>query len=896
LIQGQAFAQGEFLFWANQLPDAILVEWLGPFLGAMRRLGTSSVAQLIVTIAPSNTDTVIPVGSIFSTGGTTTDGNAISFVNTEAYTIPAGQSAIRITVASEYVGSQYNCPANSIIVAPSIGIPGLTVTNPQPAVGGSDVETYAEVQERFFTLIRRKNPVSQEDWQDFFTDFYGQGTLTSVQPNRPNQGTYNYLTDYIRPNGQVSFFVLGPGGVELTQVQLERGQNAVNYSVPVENQGHLYPFTLSQVQYDISLEIDANSSYGVNLKDTSLNFRDRLFQILTPGTVFPATTDPTVSDVDAAFYSTFDATERFINPHIEISAAYNTPPLLDPSAATYTQVYTFEPTGDILKVDDLVETTLPIPTFYPVIVDYTPYSIAKQDQTIYNNLVLQQIVKLLPGVYLRGQVVYWDPAIGGDGQLHVVLENLTIESELVSVISNLIVKGKISAAMTYSPWAVGNNYVATVGSLYSPQIVEYDYAADEFIPDPTSPVALNKRPGTFVWVVNQNFTLLQPTNDITGAQSASVLGSPVTPQLLQAGTSYTAGTWVYTPQVGSGPNPVADPYYNYVDVTKGIVNKYAYVIESFLYEPNQQTVSVYFDALVEQGIVKEIVVQIGDTGLPIAKYNPRFSAGQYLEYKKDVGSTPEYYIAATYFTPNSQDASVMVEDGLVFPLYLNSSQYSQLVAALESSTSTLQTPVRMFTFFKGDRTFFRQGNTVLSYTATANVTPLFEFYIYQGNGTFILTEQGQPNEFPIANYIPFFNPVYTEYAEDTILAEDGRNLYRVMKAFTPNATVVNWTNTTVANTARIEEYEGNLLRYVRKYTCEEDILSQLGRDISAIKLGVAQITLIPKDKGRFTNSRQNSIFVWENTTSDLITPQLSWYSGTPYAYNPPSYGEGTLNL
>ena len=896
LIQGQSFAQGEFLFWANQLPDSILIEWLGPFLGAMRRLGTSSVAQLAVTISPSNTDTIIPVGSNFTTNSTITSGETITFINTEAFVIPAGQSTVKVNVASQYVGSQYNCPANSITGSPAIGIAGLTVTNPQPAVGGTDVETYAEVQERFFTLIRRKNPVSQEDWQGFFEDFYGAGTLTSVQPNRPNQGTYNYLTDYLLPNGQVSFFVLGPDGVELTQVQLERGQNAVNYSVPVENQGHLYPFTLSQVQYDITLEIDANSSFGVNLRDTSLNFRNRFFDILTPGNVFPATTDPTVSDVDAAFYSTFDATDRFINPHIELSAAYNTPPLLTPSAATYTQVYTFEPSGTILTKNDLVETLLPIPVYYPVLQDFNPYSIVKKDQTIYGNLALQQIRDLLPGIYLRGEVVYWNPAIGGDGNLHVVLQNLTVESEVVTAINALITQNQISAAMSYSPWVVGNAYVATTGTLYTPQIVEYDYAVDEFIPDPTSPIALNKRPGTFVWVVNQNFTLQPATNDITGAQSAAVLGAPITPQVLTPGTSYTAGTWVYTPQIGSGPNPVADPFYNYIDPTKGVVNKYAYVIETFTYQPNQQSVSVYFDGLAEQGIIREIVVNNGDGGLPIYKYGPRFPAGEYLQYQKDAASPKEYYIAATYFTPTSVDASVMVQEGLIFPLYANTSQYAQLVAELNSTTSTVKTPVRMFTFFRGDRTFFRQGSTVLSFTATTNITPLFEFYIYQNNGSFVLTEQGQQTEIPIANYIPFFNPAYNQFAEDTVLSEDGRNLYRVMKAFTPGSTVTNWTNTTVVNTARNEEYAGNLLRYVSKYNCEENILSQLGRDISAIKLGIAQITLIPKDKGRFTNSRGNSVFVWENTPSALVTPQLSWYSGTQYPYTPPTYGEGTLNL
>ena len=170
------------------------------------------------------------------------------------------------------------------------------------------------IKERFFTLIRRRNPVSAEDWQDFFTDFYGVGTQTSVQPNRPNQGTYNYVTDYLKPNGQVSFFVLGPDGVELNKSQLERGQNVVNYSVPVENQGHLYPITLSQVQYDLTVEIDANSAFGENLKDSSLNFRDRLFEILRPGSVFPSTIDPTVSDVDAAFYSTFPSSTRFVDP------------------------------------------------------------------------------------------------------------------------------------------------------------------------------------------------------------------------------------------------------------------------------------------------------------------------------------------------------------------------------------------------------------------------------------------------------------------------------------------------------------------------------------------------------------------------------------------------------
>ena len=895
LLEGQAFAQGEFLFWANQLPQSILIEWLGPFLGAMRRLGTPAVARLTLTVPPSNTVTTIPAGTAFTTDANLTGGESFTFITDAEVSIPPGENVAYVTAASQYVGAIYNSPANSITGTSAINVNGLTATNAQPATGGSDVETYQEVQERFFTLIRRRNPVSAEDWQDFFTDFYGVGTQTSVQPNRPNQGTYNYVTDYLKPNGQVSFFVLGPDGVELNKAQLERGQNVVNYSVPIENQGHLYPITLSQVQYDLTVEVDANGAFGENLKDSSLNFRDRIFEVLRPGNVFPATVDPTVSDVDAAFYSTFPTSTRFVDPHIKVSAAYNTPPLLEPAAATYTNVYTFEPTGSLLTLNDLVETTLPVPIYYPVLADFTPYSIDKKDQTIYGNLALQQIQFLVPGDYLQGQVCYWDPAVGGDGQLHVINENLTVGSQID--VATLITQGRISGPKAYSAWVVGNSYQETTGGgVYDPEIIQYDYAADEFIPNPGSIIPQNQRPGTFIWVVDQNFTLQPPTNDITGAQAAFRLGAPVTPLLLEEGTSYSVGDWVYTPQIGSGPNPVADPYYNYVDIRLGVVNKYAYVQQAFTYEPDGRTISVYFDELAEQTIVKEVVVQNADGGLPVSKYKPRFPAGTYLEYREDSSAGAEYYIAAKYFTPTSTNAQDLVNQGLVFPLYIDSVQYSSFVLAIEDPNGTVKKPTRMFRFFKGDRTFFRQGSQVISYTATTNVHPLFEFYIYLENGVFVETARYLPAQFDTIDYVPYFDPAYVTYSEDTVLSIDGRNLYRTMLAFTPADTVVNWTNTTVVNTARNEEYVGNLLRYVDQYTCEEAILSQLGRDISAIKLGVAQITLIPKNKGRFANSQEQVKFVWENTSTLSEVPQLSWSSGTSYPYSPPSYGEGTLKL
>jgi len=906
LLEGQAFAQGEFLFWANQLPQSILIEWIGPFLGAMRRLGTPATAQLVVNIPPSNSVTVIPIGSAFTTDANLTGGESFSFITSEEISIPSGESTAKISVSSQYVGSIYNVPAFSITTSSAVNVNGLQVINPLPAVGGSDVETYQEVQERFFTLIRRKNPVSSQDWQDFFTDFYGIGTLTSVQPNRSSELPYSYLTDYLLPNGQVSFFVLGPGGVELTPIQLQRGQNAVNFLTSVENRGHLYPITLSQVQYNITLSIDANSSFGVNPKDTSLDFRNRLFDILTPGSVFPSNINPTVSDVDAAFYNTFNGDTRYVNPHIEISAAYNTPPGLYPGTAVYTQVYTYAPSEYLLNKNDLVELPLPVSTFYPVLQSFTPYSSQKEDQTIYGNLELQQIVYLVPGTFNQGQVVYWSSTNNqlGDNQLHVILDNISITSS--EEISGLITSGQISGAMAYSPWTVGNSYVATTGTgTYAPQIVQYDYptpitnniAADgQFVPP--GPESVSSRPGTFVWVVAQNFTLGTATNTISAAQPSLISTTSVVPQQLIPGTSYSAGTWVSTPQIGSGPDNVADHDFYYIDPRLGVVVKYAYVNATFTYLPNSstETVSDYFDTLVLQKIISEVVVSTTSLNqqLPVYKYKPRFPATTYLEYKPDTLSLPLFYIASSYFTPNSTDIQILLSEGLVFPLFLSTPQQTAFLAYLKDSTSI--TPTRMFRFWKGDRTFFRRGTNVLSYTATSNVTPLFNFNVYLQNGIFVQTMEYLPGEFEVQQYIPYYNPSYDQYSEDTILAEDNRNIYRVMRAFSPSPTLINWTQTTVADSARNQEYAGNLLRYVDDYTCEQPILSQLGLVTSAIKLGIAQITLIPKNKGRFTDDRENLVFVWENTATLSQTPQLSWYTGTNYALRPPVYGNGTLAL
>lgn len=983
LLEGQAFAQGELLFWANQLPDKILLEWIGPFLGAMRRLGTPAVAQVFVTINPQTAATFIPSGTSFTTNSQLSGGQSYEFISYEDITIPAGETVGKIPVYSKFVGNAYNVPANSITGSSGLNQIAISVTNPKAAVGGSEVETYQQVRERFFTLIRRRNLVSETDWQDFFTDLYGVGTITSVQPNRSSKFAYNYDNDYVRPNGQVSFFVLGPNGTELTDIQLTNGQNAINFLVPIENQGHLYPITLSEVQYNLTLEVNPNGSYGSDFRQSSLNFRNILFQVLVPGTTFPVTINPTVSDIDAAFYSYFTSDLRFIDPRIISSSAYNTPNSLGINSATYSKIYDFIPSNFLINQYDLIRVDSPNPAFYPALTDFTPYSADKFDQTVYGNLQLKQIKNLSAGSFELGDIVYYDGSANlSQKGLHVVLENITIPDS--SSLLQYITAGKISDVKTYSPWSVGNSYVYSDGDTIDPDIVEFIYENGDFIPATPSNVPLNNRPGALVWLVSNNFTLSPPTNNVTGAQASFKLGIATVPQELIPETSYSAGIWVYTPQVGSGPNQEIDSNYYYVDITKGVVLKYAYVVSSFTYNPGTEKVSDYFDRLVEEGVLKEVVAFDGNNGLPIYKYKPRFKVGQYLEYRDSSNSEPNYYIASQFFTPDSANIQELIDKDVVISLTptpeLKSQFSSELpkgfsgqlgkltisyagegyvdgaytnvpllggdgisgtanITVYEGSISfivannrgqeyrvgdiltvdnsdlggtgidlqisvssiypptenPLTIPTRMFTFFKGDTTFFRNGSEVRQYVATSSVTPIFDFEVYYNNKVFIESAEFDFNS-SYEYSVPYNNPDYANYAEDIIVDDNGSSFYRVMRAFSPLANVTGFNGLTQANSSRYEEYAGNLLKIVTGYVCEEPVLPQFGQETSSIKLGNCQITIVPKSSNIVNESKQNLVYIWENTESSLETPVLSWYSGTPSNLTPPKYGENTLAL
>lgn len=899
LIEGQAFAQGEFLFWANQLPESILLEWIGPFLGAMRRLGTPAVSRLNIEIATTGFQVSIPAGTTFTTNSNLTGGEEVEFVTTADLVFPANESKGSVAVSSVLVGTFNNVAPNTITQAATIDVQILSVTNPVAAVGGSDVEPLDQTKERFFTLIRRRNPVSAQDWQDLFEDLFGAGTFCSVLPNRSTRDSFVWLNDYIYSDGHVSFFFLNPDGTEPTPEQVKRAQNVVDFSMPLEMQGHVYPLDLSQVQFNLDLEYDPTAEYAGFLRNFSQEVRDSLYRVMTPGQVFPSGYDPSVADIDSALLETFPPDTKYSEPDIAGAVAYNTPLATNAASLVSAPGSVFTPQANTFQVNDLLTIGPPesqiTEAAWPVVVPYTPYSSEKLDQVLYGNLRLAPILKWGPQTFTQGQVIR-NPDV--ENSLLVVLKPFEYTDASLSP-APFILNGNLSAPKDFVRWEVGNEYYANNQStgFYDPDLVAFEQiitdndVCQRKYYEPPGEDNLYYRAGWYAYVVNQDFTLLPSSDTTTGAQTQGVVSNTQVPlPLLKSGGTYEANTWVRTPAIGAGANIEADPYYYYVDITLGVIVRYAYVNETFTFLPAEgETLADSFSALVGKGILS--VVKAADSlgeQSPF-QYKPRFPPATYLAYREVSGSIPQYYFTLTGLTPTSRNPQDMVGQGILSRVDTSPETFDAYTAAITPDPETgyrqVCPPSPMFVFSPGDTTLFRVQNTVVSYVATQHFSPFFTPGVYMRNG--VLIPGGDVN----SNSIPFFDPSGLRPAEDFVVSEDGKNIYRATRYFNAEPIVYNWDALEVLNTARLEELSGNLLRVVSKYICEENILAPNGPSTSGTKLGIAQISLRSKSADKSV-----ATFVWENTNSPSQAPQLSYASGSKEIFPLTNYGDGTLAL
>ncbi|NEU81505.1 baseplate J/gp47 family protein [Nostoc sp. UIC 10630] len=248
LIQGQAFAGAELLYYVNQLPLALVIDFL-KITGVTRSSGTKAKTTLTFSISsPQNTIFTIPEGfEVVDSQG------KLSFFTDAPLVIPVGLVSGSVTATAEEVGSEYNISPYSItgITQPLTYLAG--VTNIEAASGGSDLESEASAINRALTQIRLRNLVSATDYEQAAEILLGEGSVCKAIGLLAGDKTTREL-------GAVHLFLLNSNGEPANDAQITYVKSQLASRIQLGSSLYTSPIEL----LPISAEFTARLTIGVN--------------------------------------------------------------------------------------------------------------------------------------------------------------------------------------------------------------------------------------------------------------------------------------------------------------------------------------------------------------------------------------------------------------------------------------------------------------------------------------------------------------------------------------------------------------------------------------------------------------------------------------------------------
>ena len=337
------------------------------------------------------------------------------------------------------------------------------------------------------------------------------------------------------------------------------------------------------------------------------------------------------------------------------------------------------------------------------------------------------------------------------------------------------------------------------------------------------------------WVPTTTFTTPINTTTLLNAQSSNfVSGVAATVATAVDGSSYTAGDYIQVEQI---------------DALRGVVTLTYLVNNDFTYSATEDFSSVTSEV--------SIFNETSFSSLTY-RYNPRFSIGEYLLDR----STGLYYQALKSFTPYTQTVATMVTDSFLLPI---------------SFTPT--TSRAIFRLIVGDVISLISGRVTKQYEVTQTFTPIFEPSVYIDASQGFLVERNDLAVTTADYYDQSYNIENIVYTESP-----GFKFYRTLKPFTASEKQVDFTGSSVTNSARTEELNRNLLQILNKAKCDESVYSRTGDGASLTSLGLCDFKFVPD------NGLQ---FITQIVTED--NGDLS-YSPSLKNMTPIDYGEGTFSL
>lgn len=266
LIEGQAFAGAELLYYLNQLPEAMALAYL-QIAGIQQILGTSATVTLTFTLtAPLTTAYTVPIGYEVSTAG------GLRFTTNTNLVISAGNISGTVAATAAAIGSTYNVGSYTITRLSQALAYLAGVTNTESATGGTDGETVEQTKSRAFAAIRRRGLVSADDYEEETRSLLGAGSIAKA--------IGNLAADKVSVRaGSVHVFCLNPNGEALSTAQLASVQSALQAKSNIT----IAVYASNVDVQDITVRVVAKLPSGQNPQTLADDINDKLSAYLKPG-------------------------------------------------------------------------------------------------------------------------------------------------------------------------------------------------------------------------------------------------------------------------------------------------------------------------------------------------------------------------------------------------------------------------------------------------------------------------------------------------------------------------------------------------------------------------------------------------------------------------------------
>jgi hypothetical protein len=241
ISEGQAFAQAELLYYLNNLPEAFSLQWLRQ-LGIQRRIGSRALVDVTFFKVPGYQRVVIiPAGTKLYSN------SRLAFVTLSEVRIDESTQLVTVACQSEKWGSSYNVGAGEInkIERNFIGLESLS--NDEPAVGGSDLESVDQMKIRAFEVLSRRNLTTALDFENEVQTLAPEASIIKVLTYEERNQLASSLS------GNIVVCVGDSDGNELSQSSLSYLINSMKSRLTIGTNISFLPPTV--VPLDIVVEI-----------------------------------------------------------------------------------------------------------------------------------------------------------------------------------------------------------------------------------------------------------------------------------------------------------------------------------------------------------------------------------------------------------------------------------------------------------------------------------------------------------------------------------------------------------------------------------------------------------------------------------------------------------------